>query len=45
MGQKVRTNPIDKAEDDFHKYALYIILMKLIGNRIYRKYNNGKISA
>lgn len=38
MGQKVVRSPIDKHQDDLVKFRLYMVLMKLIGSRIYRKY-------
>ena len=30
---KIVQNPIDKNEDDFRKYFLYIFMMKIIGNK------------
>lgn len=38
MGQKIRTNPVDKAEDDIKKFMLYMFMMRLFGDGIYRSY-------
>jgi hypothetical protein len=36
MGQKVRTNPVDKTEDDMKRFMLYMFMMRLFGENIYR---------
>lgn len=39
MGQKVNHNLFEKHEEDSVKFMLYMFMMKLIGERIYRKYS------
>lgn len=38
MGQQETITLIQTAESDFRKYSLYMVIMKLIGERIYARY-------
>lgn len=35
LGQVVVSEPVDKDFDDYHKFNLYVILLHLVGERLY----------